>query len=450
MTPPRFRHDERGTPAEAWDDLVASYGEQLVLDDPGSPPLRRVVVLAAHPDDETFGAGGLIATAASRLGPAAVSVVVLSDGEASHPRSVTIDAVGLAARRREECRRALDELGHGIPVDHWHLPDGDVASGEQPCIARLTSLVGDGRGVLLVAPWRGDGHPDHEAAGRIAAAAAVRTGADLLEYPVWAWHWADPSTIGWGAPRVLALDAAAARAKRRAMACHHSQVEPLSEAPGDERLLSPEFLAHFTRPQEVYVRQAPVDGTWDDVHADGVEPWGADDRWYEERKRALTLAALPQRELERALDVGCSTGVTTRALAGRCRELVAVETSAAAVVTARRRLAGLAHVSVEERRVPEEWPEGTFDLVLVSEVGYFLSPSALDRLVQRVAESLRPTGSVVLCHWRHEVVGWPLDGEAVHRAFEARSEWTRIASYQDRDVEILVLGTPDQLPDPTR
>lgn len=450
-TRPAFRHDVAGTPAAAWDEQVAAYGERPVsLEETHGRPLRKVLVVAAHPDDETLGAGGLIATMVRRHGPEAVEVVVLSDGEASHPRSPSVDPERLMRLRRTECRRAIDELGHGVAVDHWHITDGAVADSEGPCVSRLTRLVGDGRDVLLVAPWRGDGHPDHEAAGRIAAAAAARTGAELLEYPVWAWHWADPGTVDWSTSRVLALDPHVARAKRRAVACHRSQVEPLSDAPGDERLLSPEFLAHFARPVEVFLAGEAEDSTLDILHADGAEPWGADTRWYEERKRALTLAMLPRRRVDRALDVGCSTGVTARALAGRCRELLAVDASPAAVGSARRRLADLDHVTVERRDLPGDWPGGVFDLVVVSEVGYFLSPYAVELLADRAARSLRPSGTVVLCHWRHPVAGWLLDGEAVHRVFAAHLGWQQLAGYRDRDVEILLLGAPNQLPDPTR
>ena len=100
--------------------------------------------------------------------------------------------------------------------------------------------------------------------------------------------------------------------------------------------------------------------------------------------------------------------------------------------------------------MPEDWPPGTYDLVVVSEVGYFLAPDALDRLVDRVSGSVERTGWVVLCHWRHPVDGWVLDGAAVHRAFESRAGWVRCGGYRDRDVEILLLGSPDQLPDPAR
>lgn len=82
---------------------------------------------------------------------------------------------------------------------------------------------------------------------------------------------------------------------------------------------------------------------------------------------------------------------------------------------------------------------------MVSEVGYFLSPAALEGLVARVAADLAPGGVVVLAHWRHPVEGWPLDGADVHAAFTAVLPVA--ATYADRDVAMLVLGH-DVLPDP--
>ena len=96
------------------------------------------------------------------------------------------------------------------------------------------------------------------------------------------------------------------------------------------------------------------------------------------------------------------------------------------------------------------WPDGELDLVVLSEVGYFLSPAALEGLVGRVITSLSPKGVVVLCHWRHPVKGWPLDGPEVHRLFGREGLPPVAATYRDRDVEIVVHAQPDQWPDPGR
>lgn len=156
----------------------------------------------------------------------------------------------------------------------------------------------------------------------------------------------------------------------------------------------------------------------DQLHRDSDDPWDVDS-WYERRKRALTLAALPREQYGRVLEVGCSVGALAVDLATRCDRLLAVDASPAAIDLAQRRTADVAHVDVRLARIPHQWPEGQFDLVSISEVGYFLSPQELAVMIVRVRDSLTDGGHVLLCHWRHEIVGWPLDGADVHDAFLA-------------------------------
>lgn len=440
-----FTHDQDGTPASAWRADPRWTG---LLDDADDPlaGVDRVVVLAAHPDDETLGAGGLLATAHAR--GLDVAVVVATAGEASHPRSPTHTAERLAARRTQESHAAVTALAPGCVPLLLGLPDGGVADREDAVTTAVVDLVGDGRRTLVVAPWRRDGHPDHEAVGRAGAAAAVRCGADLLEYAVWFWHWASPDDAPWQRFTALRLDPAAVTAKAVAVRAHRTQVEPLSDRPGDEVLLGPDLLAHSAGDVEVLVREPATDLALDRVHAAADDPWGVDRRWYEQRKRALLLALLPHRRYASALEVGCSTGATTLALATRCDHLTALDPSPHALALARTRLdadpAG-AGVRLLAGAVPDDQPPGPWDLVVLSEVGYFLSPAALEGLVARVTADLASGGVVVLAHWRHPVEGWPLDGADVHAAFTAALPVA--ASYADRDVALLVLGD-DVLPDP--
>ena len=176
----------------------------------------------------------------------------------------------------------------------------------------------------------------------------------------------------------------------------------------------------------------------DRVHQRSVDPWGVDSRWYEHRKRDLLLAALPRARFRHALEVGCSTGALTEALTARADTVLGVDQSPTALDAARRRLGERPAVTVTAVDVSRDWPDGTFDLVVVSEVGYFLSPAALDRLVSHVAGCLTPDGVVVLCHWRHRVEGWVMDADEVHRRFEAGPVPPVQARYADRDVELRV------------
>jgi LmbE family N-acetylglucosaminyl deacetylase len=256
-----FTHVGPGTPAITWRRHPGwNHGDPLSLDG-----VRRLVVVAAHPDDESLGAGGLISTA-TRLG-VRVQIVCATDGEGSHPDSPTRTPVDLAAQRVEEGVAAARILGVDA-VDRVGLPDGGVAGHQDALTRRLVEVVGDGREAVLVAPWRRDGHPDHEAAGRAAAVAARRTGADLWEYPVWFWHWGLPDDAPWSSLRRFELDEEATQGKRAAIRAHRSQVEQLSDLEGDETLLQPALLAHFVDGPERFLRTAAEDvgdeGGWPD------------------------------------------------------------------------------------------------------------------------------------------------------------------------------------------
>ena len=204
------------------------------------------VIVAAHPDDEVLGVGGLmsmLATAGTRL-----RLVAVTDGERSHPGHP--DPGELARQRTAETAAALRALGApAAEVIRLRLPDSEVASREDELATALASLS---RGFdACFAPWDRDLHPDHEAAGR----AARRAGpAALYYYPVWMWHWATPADprVPWDRALRIPLPARAATAKRAAIGCFASQVSDRGHGLGP--VLLPEMIAHFTRTTEVLLQ----------------------------------------------------------------------------------------------------------------------------------------------------------------------------------------------------
>lgn len=207
----------------------------------------RVCVLAAHPDDEVLGAGGLL-QAFTAVG-ARLSVTWASDGEASHPQSRVVSPESLAVRRRAESLVAVDRLGVSpVETNYLGLPDSRLASCPDELQAAIRAATADAD--LVVAPWRGDGHPDHEAVG-VAAAAC---GLPLVEYPIWAWHWAAPADVRVPWDRCAAIDVPDPSAKRAAIAAFVSQVEPLGPDPEDAAILPDDVLARFIRSFEVVFR----------------------------------------------------------------------------------------------------------------------------------------------------------------------------------------------------
>ena len=144
------------------------------------------------------------------------------------------------------------------------------------------------------------------------------------------------------------------------------------------------------------------------------DPWRIADRFYERRKRDLVLATLPRERFGRAFEAGCAAGHLTERLAGRCDELWACDGAERAVALAAQRVSGLGHVRVSHRWLPDQWPSGRFDLVVLSEVAYYLDAPDLVRLADLARDSLTDEGVLVLCHWRHPAPGYPSTAEQVH------------------------------------
>ena len=186
-----------------------------------------------------------------------------------------------------------------------------------------------------------------------------------------------------------------------------------------------------------------------DMYAGAEDPWGFRSRWYEQRKRDVTLAALTRPRYRRAFEPGCSIGVLTAALADRCDEVVAADVDERAVTTARGSLAMLGNVRVERLSLPQEWPDGMFDLVVISEVAYYLGSAELDQLLDCAVGSLAPRGTLLACHWRHPVPDYPATGDEVHHRLLARPELDQAVSHLEEDfrLDLLTLGST---PSPAR
>ncbi len=174
---------------------------------------------------------------------------------------------------------------------------------------------------------------------------------------------------------------------------------------------------------------------FDRLYAADPDPWGFTTRWYERRKYALTVAALPAPSYDLGLEIGCSVGVLSAALATRCASLVAVDASAAALDAARGRLP--TSVRLVRAAVPGEWPAGSYDLVVLSEVGYYLDAGDLARLLDLIEHDLAPGGTVVACHWRHPVSDYPQSGDQVHAAL---ARWPRLCRVEEEDFLLDVLA----------
>ena len=160
---------------------------------------------------------------------------------------------------------------------------------------------------------------------------------------------------------------------------------------------------------------------FDQVYQANRDPWNFETSPYEQAKYAATLAALPHSHYDEAFEVGCSLGVLTAQLAQRCGQLLAVDVSATALAQAQARCANLPQVALRLMRVPEEFPDQQFNLILLSEVGYYWSPADLTRAADLLVAGLQPGGQLLLVHWTPPVHDYPLTGDDVHEFFLAKT-----------------------------
>ncbi|MBP0461866.1 PIG-L family deacetylase [Streptomyces bomunensis] len=242
--------DAENTPESRW-----AAWEALGSLPVARPPRGPVLVVAAHPDDEVLGFGGTMAALATAGTP--VHLLSVTDGERSHPRSTRPAARRLAALRRTELAAALADLGlDRVRPSHLAVPDTAVDAHEARVADAVARLLRETGARLCVAPWTGDLHSDHEAAGRAAVTACAAVGVPVWRYPVWLWHWSFPgdTRVPWHTAARLPLGGREAASKRRAVRRFRSQIEPLGNAEGDEAILPPGELAHHVRDFEVVFR----------------------------------------------------------------------------------------------------------------------------------------------------------------------------------------------------
>ncbi len=156
---------------------------------------------------------------------------------------------------------------------------------------------------------------------------------------------------------------------------------------------------------------------FEDVYGANADPWQFATSPYEAAKYDATMAALPRDRYARAFEIGCSIGVLTARLAPRCDRLLAVDVVPSVLAEARARCANFPWVEVAEMSVPASFPDERFDLILLSEVGYYWSPPDLEKARAKIINALLPGGQLILVHWTPVVADYPLTGDEVHNRF---------------------------------
>lgn len=398
----------------------------------------RAVVVAAHPDDETLGVSGLVQDL--HADGTAVDLVVATDGEAAFPELSTEDRRALGRCRRAELAESLSAQGLADVRVHWlGLPDSGLAAHRDELILFLTDLLSDVD--VCLAPWPGDPHPDHATAGEAAIAAAPAT-THCWSYPIWMWHWMDPGDPA--IPQAFRHELDRARRERKAagLAAFVSQLKPGPN--GEQPILEPDMLRHFDRDAEVLFRQPPARSAplsrFAELYAAQADPWDVTGKWYERRKLAVAMASLPAQRYERAVEPACGIGSVTVALASRCDRVVAFDAVPAATAAARARTEGLRNVEIRDGRLPDDFPAGPADLVVFSEILYYLDDADLAATVDNAVDALRPGGHLLAVHWLPWAAEAPRDGMAAHRYLIEHAAFEPLVAHVDEQFALHVLA----------
>jgi trans-aconitate methyltransferase len=186
------------------------------------------------------------------------------------------------------------------------------------------------------------------------------------------------------------------------------------------------------------------DNYFDRMYAESADPWQLQNRWYERRKFAICMAMLPYPRYRHAFEPGCSVGVLTEQLAGRCDHVTCADVATAALDSAHRRLLAVGcrdRVTLQHRSLDDPWPAGHFDLLVLSEVAYYLSPDVLRAVLDREVPQLAPGATVLAAHWRHRVADYPMTGDHANDVIGATAGLHQVGSYRDQDVAIEVFDT---------
>jgi LmbE family N-acetylglucosaminyl deacetylase len=224
----------RGTDETCW--------QQALADAPSWSPSRGpLMIVSPHPDDEVLGAGGLIHMWKQLGHP--VTVLSLTDGEAAYPQWRRLGQV-----RREELKEALQVLCDSpVLLVRLGIPDGRIADYTNRLRGAIMSLIAPG--ATLIAPYEFDGHPDHEAAGRVCREMAQTHGLAIARYPIWTWRHSNPLAMHnarWGR---FELSEQAQAAKADAARCFSSQMLPYKRAP----IIPDRIMRYFARPYEAFL-----------------------------------------------------------------------------------------------------------------------------------------------------------------------------------------------------
>lgn len=360
-------------------------------------------MLAPHPDDEILGAGGIMARA--HAGGERIGVIVLTDGAASDPG---VCSTLMKDCRASECRMGLAALlGEVPPLLMLAYRDGELKS-RRPDLAD-TSVLGrflrDMDPVTLLVTDPGDSHADHKAAfGLACRIVGMGLAQRLVVLPV------SQRVDGRFSPaRFEAFPVGDfTGVKRAAIACHESQRNASHEGfalpPAlRDSFMNVEYAREVIAPDAAAAfPQAVAPSHFDDLFARSPDPWAYHTDPHEADRLARTLRALEDRWYPTAIELGCANGSMTTGLAAQCGHLIAMDASREARAVAQARLGGIANVDLRLGTMPQDFPAGSFDLIMLSDFLYYLGFDGCVALAGKLSTSAAPGCRIVMANYLGE------------------------------------------------
>ena len=430
--------------AQFWSQADPNYVERL--GQPGS-----CLVMVPHPDDESLACAGLIKILVD-LG-VSVQVILTTDGSGSHPHSKRYPAQKLFELRKQELELALGLLGiEPSAIKYYKAKDGNMPTtgelGFKELISQLKDDLRELQPDLILVPYEQDSHHDHKATHQLLIAAMDShefRRPKVWEYPIWLYERAEFEEV----PiledgELIAVDIAAhLQLKKECIYAHRSQTTQLIDDDPQGFFLSPQVIDHFIQKKEYFMEREKLNPRstlsktyFDDVYANSPDPWNFETSDYEREKYLATISAIPIGNYPKAFEIGCSIGVLTEMLVDRCGHLVAMDISKAALARANERLSHLStKVDLILGGVPDAFPSGNFDLIVMSEVGYYFAKNDLLRVSKQIWNGLNKNGVLVLVHWIHFVQDYPLSGDDVHNSFN-ELEWAHPKELRTTDYRL--------------
>ena len=389
------------------------------------------IFFAPHPDDESLGCGGMIAMLRAAQVP--VTVVFMTSGSASHPNSKEYPAKKLAKTREQEAQAACAALGvEDEKVFFLHRQDSQMPfllnSEYSKLKSDIAAIVEQSERNTVFVPWRRDPHGDHIASTKVILETLKehKIPVQIVEYPVWLWkngkphHWPDGDNV-----QPFRLNISSVKNKKeKAIFCHQTQTSKLIADDPEGFILTPDLLEPFLGDYEYYLfspggnEKTLTSEYFNRLYSDNNDPWNFENSHYEHEKYERSILALGERTYESTFEIGCSIGVLSEKLAQRTKKLLSIDISGIPINAAKERCAKLDHVSFEVMDVSRNFPNENFDLIVMSEVGYYLEKENLLHVFNEINTHLLPGGNFLMVHWTSYVGDYPLTGKQVHLLFE--------------------------------